>query len=55
MSLLDHPEAKILLSDAALTPQAVRGCQGRLEEFLGRYLPCFRRIEQRHRLHPARS
>lgn len=29
-------------------PHAVRGCGDRLAEFLGRYLPRFRRFEQRH-------
>jgi len=33
MSFLDHPEARTLLSDAVLTPQAVRGCHDRLERF----------------------
>jgi SRSO17 transposase len=47
MSLLDHPDARALLADAALTPEAVRGCRDRLTAFLGRYLPCFRRAEQR--------
>jgi SRSO17 transposase len=47
MSLLDHPDARTLLADAVLTPEAVRGCEGRLAAFLGRYLPRFRRLEQR--------
>jgi hypothetical protein len=47
MSLLDHPEAQPLLADAVLTPDTVRGCEGRLTAFLARYLPLFRRIEQR--------
>ena len=47
MSLLDRPEAQVLLADAVLTPEAVRGCEGRLAAFLGRYLPRFRRAEQR--------
>src|SRR5262249_12417252 len=47
MSLLDHPDARTLLADAVLTPEAVRGCEGRLAAFLGRYLPHFRRLEQR--------
>lgn len=45
MSLLDHPDAKALLADAVLTPDQVRGCQGRLTSFLGRYLPRFYRAE----------
>jgi SRSO17 transposase len=47
MSLLDHPEAQALLADAVLTPDQVRGCQDRLTDFLGRYLPHFYRAEQR--------
>jgi SRSO17 transposase len=47
MSLLDHPEARALLDDAVPTPEAVRGCEGRLAAFLARYLPLFRRVEQR--------
>ena len=47
MSLLDHPEARALLADAVLTPEAVRRCQDRLTAFLDRYLPRFYRAEQR--------
>src|SRR3954454_21016504 len=47
MSLLDHPEARALLADATLSPEAVEGCQDRLTAFLQRYLPLFYRIEQR--------
>lgn len=47
MSLLDHPEAQALLADAVLTPEQVRGCQGRLTVFLERYRPRFYRAEQR--------
>ena len=47
MSLLDHPDARAILADATLTPGAVRGCGDRLARFLERYLPRFRRIEQR--------
>ncbi len=47
MSLLNHPDAQALLADAVLSPEAVRGCQDRLAAFLGRYLPRFRRLEQR--------
>lgn len=47
MSLLDHPDARALLADATLTPEAVRGCQDHLTGFLQRYLPCFYRVEQR--------
>src|SRR3954471_4879892 len=48
MSLLDHPDAQLLLADAVLTPEAVRDCGDRLARFLERYLPRFRRVEQRH-------
>jgi SRSO17 transposase len=48
MSLLDHPDAQAILADAVLTPEAVRGCGDRLTAFLERYLPRFRRLEQRH-------
>src|SRR5688500_1960065 len=47
MSLLDHPDARAILADSALTADAVRGCRDRLTSFLGRYLPRFRRAEQR--------
>jgi SRSO17 transposase len=47
MSLLDHPEAQALLADAVVTPDAVRGRDGRLTDFLRRYLPRFYRVEQR--------
>src|SRR3954453_23300944 len=48
MSLLEHPEAQAILADAVLTPKAVRSCEDRLARFLERYLPRFRRVEQRH-------
>src|SRR4051794_6254144 len=48
MSLLDHPEAQALLSDAALTAETVEDCHGRLTGFLQRYLPRFARVEHRH-------
>src|SRR5439155_2027339 len=35
------------LADAEISAAAVRGCRGRLERFLRRYLPCFYREEQR--------
>jgi SRSO17 transposase len=47
MSLLEHPTAQALLADAEVSPDAVRGCVGRLQGFLQRYLPCFYRQEQR--------
>jgi len=46
-SILDHPQAQALLEDATVSAAAVRGCQGRLERFLERYLPWFYRREQR--------
>ena len=48
MSLLDKAEAQVLLNDANLTADAVRGCADRLTDFLQRYLPQFYRVEQRH-------
>jgi SRSO17 transposase len=47
MSLLEHPEAQALLSDAILVPATVRDCADRLSGFLQRYLPKFYRVEQR--------
>ena len=47
MSLLDHPEAQALLTDAVVTPDAVRDRADRLTAFLQRYLPRFYRVEQR--------
>jgi len=47
MSLLHKPEAQVLLNDANLTADAVRGCADRLTGFLQRYLPQFYRVEQR--------
>src|SRR3954470_24531384 len=47
MSLLEHPDAQALLSDATVTPEQVRDCQGRITTFLQRYLPRFFRAEQR--------
>ncbi len=47
MDLLDDPAALPLLRDAELTPDDVRSCLGRLEEFARRYLPLFSRKEQR--------
>jgi SRSO17 transposase len=47
MSLLDHPEARILLADAVVTPDVVRDRADRLTTFLQRYLPRFYRVEQR--------
>ncbi len=53
MSLLEHSDARALLADAVLTPEAVRGCRDRLTSFLERYLPCFYRAEQRANATPV--
>lgn len=47
MSLLEQDQAKVLLNDATLTAGAVQDCRRRVTAFLERYLPCFRRREQR--------
>jgi SRSO17 transposase len=47
MEILNHPDARVLLADAELTPEAVRSCADRLQAFAQRYLPCFYRTEQR--------
>ena len=47
MSLLEHPSSQALMADAVVTPEQVRGCQDRLNDFLQRYLPRFYRAEQR--------
>ena len=47
MSLLEHPTAQALLSDADVSAADVRGGRRRLEGFLQRYLPRFYREEQR--------
>jgi SRSO17 transposase len=47
VSLLDKPEAQVLLKDANLTADTVQGCADRVTEFLQRYLPRFYRVEQR--------
>ena len=45
--ILDHPQARLLLADAEVTEQDVRGCRRDLQRFLGRYLPKFYRREHR--------
>src|SRR4051794_16369977 len=45
--ILDHPDARVLLGQATLTPAAVQGCGDRLTTYLERYLPLFYRTEQR--------
>src|SRR3954463_15758685 len=47
MSILNHPDAKALLRDAILPPDAVAACPDQLTAFAGRYLPLFHRSEQR--------
>jgi len=48
MSLLEHPQARVLLADAEVTAGQVQGCRRRLERFLERYVPLFYRKEQGH-------
>ncbi len=50
MSLLDHPDALDLLADATVSTDDVRDCRVQLTAFLRRYLPLFRRSEQRGHL-----
>ena len=47
MSVLDHPDAQVLLADATVSAQDVRGCAAQLTQFLTRYLPWFGHEEQR--------
>ena len=47
MDILDHPDAQALLADADLSAAAVRSCAASLTAFAQRYLPLFRRQEQR--------
>ena len=47
MSLLNKPEAQVLLGDAELNAATVRSCAGRLLVYVKRYLPLFYRAEQR--------
>ena len=48
MSLLEHPQAQLLLADAEVTADQVQGCRRRLGSFLERYVPLFYRKEQGH-------
>jgi hypothetical protein len=48
MSLLEHPQAQVLLGDAGVTADQVHSCRRRLEKFLERYVPLFYRKEQGH-------
>jgi len=45
-SILEHPEAQLLLEEATLSGAAVRGCKDRLTRFMERYVPLFQRKEQ---------
>lgn len=47
MNILQHPDAQALLRDADLSATAVQAAAGHLEAFVARYLPRFRRAEQR--------
>jgi SRSO17 transposase len=48
MDILDHRQAQELLADASVSADDVRSCAGRLQAFTQRYLPHFKRQEQRH-------
>jgi SRSO17 transposase len=48
MSLLEYPQAQVLLGDAGVTAGQVHSCRRRLEKFLERYVPLFYRKEQGH-------
>jgi len=47
MSILDAPEAQVLLEEAVVLPKDLRACRKRLNRFAARYLPLFYRKEQR--------
>jgi SRSO17 transposase len=47
MTILEHPDAQALLTDAALSADDVRSCADSLTAFAQRYLPHFHRSEQR--------
>jgi SRSO17 transposase len=47
VSILEHPEARALLSDAVLGERQLRRLAAGLGPFLERYLPLFQRAEQR--------
>jgi SRSO17 transposase len=46
MSLLEHPQAQLLLAGAKVTAAQVQGCRRRLGIFMERYVPLFYRKEQ---------
>ena len=47
MTILEHPEAQAILDDARLSVAQVEELAGQLQPFLERYLPLFKRSEQR--------
>jgi len=47
-TILEHPEAQALLSDAVLTVEQIVDIGSQIESFLQRYLPLFQRTEQRN-------
>jgi SRSO17 transposase len=47
VTILEHPDAHVLLGDALLLPGQVEGLATRIEPFLARYSPLFQRAEQR--------
>ena len=47
MTLLEHPDAQVLLADAVLVSEQMADLADQIEPFLTRYLPLFRRSEQR--------
>ena len=47
MTILEHPEAQAILNDAVLTVEQVEEIGQRIQPFLQRYLPLFKRSEQR--------
>src|SRR5437764_4635951 len=47
MTILEHPEAQALLDDARLSVADLEEMAAQLEPFLQRYLPLFKRSEQR--------
>ncbi|MCX7806884.1 MAG: IS701 family transposase, partial [Planctomycetota bacterium] len=48
MSILESPQAQVLLDDASIAPDDIRSCSSHLTSFLNRYLPLFYRKEQRN-------
>src|SRR3990172_8389970 len=48
MSLLEQPQAQVLLADSQVTARQFQCCRRRLGRFLERYVPLFYRKEQGH-------